>query len=334
MQLKLEQLPAALERGLSSVYLFGGPEPLLLQECRDMVWNAAREQGFLEREVIHAGGRFDWSALDEAGGTQSLFASKRLIDLRLPSGKPGHDGAKALTKWLNRADPDLLLMVSCDQWDGTSRKAKWAGALEKAGTRVDIWPVKSGEMPACIRRRMQAVGLQPDQGAVMLLAQRLEGNLLAAQQEIDKLLLLKGQGAVTEEEVLQAVVDSARFDAVHLVERVFEGDLADGLRVVSGLRRMGMPLQLVVGALLRDLRILEAFRLAMSSGQNEAAAFRQLKIWSSRQKPLQAAARRIDQHRLFNAFTRLALIDRQGKGQAPGNPWHNLDRLVCELCAN
>jgi DNA polymerase-3 subunit delta len=299
-----------------------------------MVWNAARQQGFLERDVIHASGRFDWSALDEAGGTQSLFASKRLIDLRLPSGKPGRDGARALTDWLERSDPDLLLMVSCDQWDASSRKAKWAGALEKAGTRVDIWPVKPGEMPGWIRRRMQAAGLQPDQGAVMLLAQRLEGNLLAAQQEIDKLVLLKGQGAVTEEEVLQAVVDSARFDAFLLVERVFEGDLADGLRVVSGLRRTGMPLQLVVGALLRDLRILEAFSLAVSSGQNEAAAFRQLNVWRSRQKPLQAAARRIDQRRLFNAFTRLALIDRQGKGQAPGNPWHSLDRLVWELCAN
>lgn len=331
MPLKPEQLPAALQRGLSPVYLIAGPEPLLVQECRDQVWAAAQQQGFLEREVIHASGRYNWSGLKEAGGG-SLFSSRQFIDLRLPTGKPGREGAKELTEWVERGDPDLLLVISCEQWDASSRKAKWAALMDKAGTRVDIWPVKAGEMPAWIKRRMQAAGLKPDRGAVMLLAQRLEGNLLAAQQEIDKLAILKGQGSVTEEEVLEAVVDSSRFDAFLLVERIMEGNLADGLRVAAGLHRTGIPLQMVVGALASELRTLEAFRAAVDAGRGEDAAFRQLNIWRSRQRAIQQAARRLDGPRLHQAIRQLALIDRQGKGRAGGDPWHVLDQLVCALC--
>jgi DNA polymerase-3 subunit delta len=226
----------------------------------------------------------------------------------------------------------LLLLMTCDQWDKNSRKAKWASAMEKAGTRVEIWPVTPAELPAWIKRRMQAAGLQPEPGAVMLLAQRLEGNLLAAPQELDKLVIVKGQGPVTEEEVLQAVVDSSRFDAFLLVARIFEGDLADGLRVASGLHRTGVALQMVIGALVMELRTLEAFKLALSAGQNEASLFRSLNIWPSRQTAIQRAARRLDVGRVQSAFRQLALMDRQGKGRAAGNPWHLLDQLVRDLC--
>jgi DNA polymerase-3 subunit delta len=332
MPLKPEQLTAALQRGLSPVYLIAGPEPLLLQECRDLVWQSARAQGYLEREVVHAGARYDWSGLRDAGGEASLFSSKKVLDLRLPSGKPGQEGARELSKWAAEPDPDLLLLMTCDQWDKNSRKAKWASAMEKAGTRVEIWPVTPAELPAWIKRRMQAAGLQPEPGAVMLLAQRLEGNLLAAQQEIDKLVIVKGQGPVTEEEVLQAVVDSSRFDAFLLVARIFEGDLADGLRVASGLHRTGVALQMVIGALVMELRTLEAFKLALSAGQNEASLFRSLNIWPSRQTAIQRAARRLDVGRVQSAFRQLALMDRQGKGRAAGNPWHLLDQLVRDLC--
>ncbi|NND44826.1 MAG: DNA polymerase III subunit delta [Xanthomonadales bacterium] len=333
MPLKPEQLPAALERGLTPVYLIAGPEPLLVQECRDRVLATAREQGFLEREIIHASAKYKWSELEQvaqAGG--SLFSSRRCIDLRLPGGKPGREGGAALSEWAERADPDLLLLVSCEQWDANSRKSKWASQLEKAGTRVDIWPVGPNEMPAWIKRRMQAAGLQPDRDAVMLLAQRLEGNLLAAQQEIDKLAILKGGGAVTGDDVLESVIDSSRFDAYLLVERVLEGNLDDGLRVASGLHRTGVAIQVVVFALAGELRALDAFMSGMAAGQNEAALFRKLNIWRSRQAAIRQAARRLDAERLGRAMRELALVDRQGKGRAAGDPWQHLDRLVCELC--
>ena len=210
MPIRPEQLASYVARDLSPIYLFGGAEPLLVQECRDQVLAAAKEQGYLERELYQADRKFDWSTLERAGMERSLFASRRIIDLRLPTGKPGREGARALTTWAAKLDPELLLIVSCDQWDKSSRSSKWASVLEKAGTRVDIWPVSPQELPGWISARMRARGLQPDRGAVEVLAERLEGNLLAAQQEIEKLLLLKGHGKVTEEEVLQAVASGWR----------------------------------------------------------------------------------------------------------------------------
>jgi DNA polymerase-3 subunit delta len=322
-----------LQRGLSPIYLFGGAEPLLLSECRDQVIAVAKQQEFLERELYQANAKFDWASLDQTGSSGSLFASKKIIDLRLTTGKPGREGAKVLTAWADNPDPDTLLMVSCEQWDKSSRTSKWASVLEKAGTRVDVWPVSPNELPAWITKRMRAAGLEPDRGAVLVLAERLEGNLLAAQQEIEKLLLLKGQGPVSEDDVLQAVADSSRFDAFLLVERVLAGNLADSLRVASGLRRTGIPLQMITGALLRDLRILEAFKLALQAGENEDSAFRKLNIWRSRQGPMRSAARRIKMHGLMDAYGRMSRIDKQSKGRADGDPWHGLDHLVCALCA-
>lgn len=333
MPIKAEQLQNALGRGLAPVYLFGGPEPLLVQECRDQLFAVAREQGFMEREIVHADARYDWERLGDSGGTGSLFSSRKIIDLRLPSGKPGQKGSKVLADWNDNADPDTMLVISCDQWDASARKSKWASSIDKAGVRVDIWPVGPRELPRWIDQRMKQRGLSPDRGAVLQLARRLEGNLLAAQQEIDKLVLLKGAGTVTENDILEAVADSARFDAFLLVERMLSGQLAASLRVVNGLERMGVAVQLLIGALSSELRTLEAFMRATGSGRSEADAFRKLNIWRSRQPFIKAAAARLDPDTLLDAFSTLSLIDRQGKGRAAGNPWHSLDQLVCRLCA-
>lgn len=333
MPLRHEQLGAALQRGLTPVYLIAGPEPLLVQECRDAVRAEATAQGFLEREILQVERGFDWDSLGLSAGAPSLFASRRIIDLRLPTGKPGTDGGRALCDWAASPDPDTLLIVSCEEWDASSRKSKWAGELERAGTRVDIWPVKAGELPGWIARRMKAAGLAPDREALMVLAERVEGNLLAAQQEIDKLLLQKGPGPVSAAEVLKSVIDSSRFDAFLLVERILAGDQAEGLRVAAGLKRMGTPLQPIIGALYHEFRLLEAFSTAVSAGKDEASAFRALNIWQSRQGPMRAAARRLGGVRMLRVFSDLALLDQQGKGQAPGDPWHGLDHLVRRMCA-
>jgi len=328
-----EQLPASIERGLAPLYLFGGSEPLLLQECRDRVREAAAAQGFLERELMQVDRFFDWSDLGQAGAAPSLFASKKILDLRIPTGKPGREGAKELSDWAEHPDPDVLLMVSCEQWDKSSRSSKWAGALDRVGVRVDIWPIRPEELPGWIAGRMRAAGLEPERAAVMVLAERLEGNLLAAQQEIEKLLLLKGGGRVSEADVLESVADSSRFDAFLLVERVLAGHLADSLRVAAGLHRTGVPLQLVIGALNRELRVLDALKTALESGESEGVAFRKLNVWRSRQAPMRNAAARLSRQDLSDAFVGMALIDRQSKGRAKGDPWHGLDYLVCALCA-
>jgi DNA polymerase-3 subunit delta len=332
MELKMHQLAGSLEQGLAPVYLLAGEEPLWLQECCDMVREAARAQGFLEREVLHAGKDFDWSELQQAAAP-SLFGSRKVIDLRLRTGKPGREGGEALTEWADAPDPDMLLLVSCEQWDPGSRKAKWAKALGKAGVRVDIWPIKARELPGWLERRMRKQGLQPEPEALRILAERLEGNLLAAAQEIDRLALLKGAGPISADDVLRAVADASRFNAFVLAEHMLSGNLRDGLRVAAGLKRMGEPIQPLVGALLKELKTTEACRLALRSGESADSAFRRLNVWYGRKQIIGAAARRLNTRALYDAFELLALIDRQGKGRAAGDPWQTVDQLLLRLAA-
>jgi DNA polymerase-3 subunit delta len=328
--LKANQIAASLKRGLAPVYLIGGDEPLLLQECCDLVRQAAKAQGFVEREILHLDGNSDWSVLQHVA-TPSLFATQKIIDLRMKTGKPGVSGAKALTEWAKDPDPSMVLLVSCEKWDASSRKSKWANALARAGEQIDIYPINSRELPGWLMQRMQAKGLQPDPEVIALLADRLEGNLLAANQEIDRLVVLKGQGPVAVEDVMKAVADSSRFDAFALGEHMLSGNLKDGLRVVAGLQRMNSPIPLILGALIKELKTAETFRLAMRAGENENTVFRRMYIWPNRQNTVRAAARRIDTRGFYNAFKQLALIDRQSKGRASGNPWQALDELLMML---
>lgn len=332
MQLKAEQLPASLQQGLAPVYLVGGEEPLLLQECCDQIREAAKAQGFLERELLHVGAGFDWSELQQVAAP-SLFGSRKIIDLRLRTGKPGREGGAELTRWAQDPDPEILLLVSCEQWDAGSRKSKWAAALNKAGVQVDIWPIAAPQLPGWLQQRMQHKGMQPDAEALGILADRLEGNLLAANQEVDRLALLKGPGPVTAEDVLKAVADSSRYDVFILVEHMLMGNLKEGLRVAAGLKRMGTPIPPLLGALLKELKTTEAFRLAMRAGEPEAAAFRRLNIWYKKQGIIRGAARRLDTRKLFEAFKILSLVDRQSKGRAAGDPWRSIDELLLQLSA-
>ena len=328
--LKADQLAASLERGLAPVYLIGGEEPLILQECCDQVRQAARDKGFIERELLQVERGFDWSELQRAAAP-SLFASQKIIDLRLRSGKPGREGAKVLVQWAEAPDPNVVLLVSCEQWDAASRKSKWAASLGKAGERIDVWPIKPQELPGWLTHRMQQHGMQPEPEVVSILADRLEGNLLAARQEVDRLALVKGAGVITADDVLRAVADSSRFDSFNLAEHMLAGNLHEGLRVAAGLKRLDTPLPMLLGALLRELKTVEAFRLAMRRGEQESAVFRRLNVWFNRQNTVRAAARRLDTRQLYSAFQTLALIDRQSKGRAGGDPWQSIDELLLRL---
>lgn len=323
---------ASLQNGLAPIYLVGGEEPLLLQECCDQIREAAKAQGFLERELLHADQGFDWSELQHVA-TPSLFGSRKVIDLRLRTGKPGREGSKKLIEWAESPDPDMLLLVSCEQWGAGSRKSKWAAALAKAGVQVDIWPISARALPDWLQQRMEMQGMQPEPEALRILADRLEGNLLAAKQEIDRLALLKGPGPISAEDVLKAVADSSRFDAWALTEHMLTGNLKEGLRVAAGLKRMNTPIPPLLGALLKELKTTEAFRLAMRSGESESMAFRRLNVWRNKQGLIGGAARRLNTRRLFEAFKMLSLIDRQSKGRATGDPWRSIDELLMLLAA-
>jgi DNA polymerase-3 subunit delta len=232
----------------------------------------------------------------------------------------------------NAQDPDQLLIVSCDQWDASSRKSKWAGELARAGVLVEIWPVKPQELPGWIRSRMLAAGLEPDPDAVDLLAELVEGNLLAAQQEIDKLVLLDQGNRVSADTISRAVANSSRFDSFRLVECTLQGRLGECLRVASGLQRTNIPIQLVTGSLYRELMLTETARAAIRSGENQSSVFRKLQVWPARQGPMKLALNRLSEKDLGGAFRALSLIDRQSKGREPGDPWQTLDRLLWSLC--
>jgi DNA polymerase-3 subunit delta len=332
MAIKPEHLPGLLQRSLAPVYLIAGTEQLLVQECRDQVIRAALNQGFAERVVHDIGKNFDWEQLQQESAAPSLFASRKILDLRLPTGKPGTQGAKALVELAQAADPDVLLLVSAGDWGSAMRKLKWVTQLAKVGVLVEIWPVKPAQLPAWIRQRMKSAGLDPEPAAVTLLAELVEGNLLAAQQEIDKLLLLDHAARVTVDDVSRAVASSARFDAFRLVECALQGQLDECLRVAAGLQRTGVAIQAVTGAIYRELGIAEAARSAMSAGESESAVFGRLRIWQARQGPVRRLLQRLSALQFDEAFRALSLIDRQSKGRAAGDAWQTLDRLLWFLC--
>ena len=218
MSIKLPQLQQSLAQSIAPIYLIAGAEPLLVQEGRELVIEAAAKQGYDERELVVAEARFDWENELLAAGAPSLFTQRKVIDLRLASGKPGKTGSQALVSWAENPVPDTVLVLSFGSWEAASRKAKWSKTIDQAGVVVEVWPLKANELPAWISQRMSAAGLSADQDVVAMLADLVEGNLLAAQQEIDKLAMLKGGEAVTVADVEGSVVNSSRFDGFRLAE--------------------------------------------------------------------------------------------------------------------
>lgn len=328
MQIRSDQLQSHLSQKLAHVYLVAGDEELLVQEAADAIREQARKAGFLERDILTVERGFKWDRLAESGESMSLFAEKKIIDLRIPTGKPGRDGGKALTQWCENPDADNLLLVSCPKWDASARKSKWAQTLAKTGVSVEIWPVRPQELPRWLAQRMQGLGLQPENGVVELLAERLEGNLLAAAQEVHKLWLLKGAATISLEEIKAWVVDSARFDVYRLIECGLNGQGGQACRIISSLKSVNSPPPLLVGALVRETNNLYSLRQVIDRGQSLDSAFSQMRIWRARQAPIQAALRRLDQTALAGMLKQLQLLDRLSKGQVYGR---GLDDFWIEL---
>lgn len=331
MQLRPEQLDTHLQDSLAPVYLLHGDEPLIVQESADAIRARARALGFSERQVLHAESGFDWNALQEAGNSLSLFAEQRIIEVRMPGGKPGDAGGKALRAYAGRPAEDTLLMVICGKLEAAQRKAKWVTELDRAGVQITCWPVDARALPGWIETRMRKAGFQPTPGAVQLLAERVEGNLLAAAQEIDKLALLHGAGPVDEPTVAAQVSDSARFDVFGLVDSALEGQARRCLRMLEGLRAEGVEAVIISWALARELRSLARMAFAMSRGETAAAVMNHHKVWRSRQPLIGKALRRYRLPAWQALLRKCAEIDRIVKGQAPGNAWDELLQLCLGL---
>lgn len=327
MKLAPERLPDQLKTRLAPVYLITGDEPLQLDEAADAVRAAARAQGFSEREIFEAERGFDWNLLRNASANLSLFASRRVLDVRLGNSKPAEGGAEALMAYAADPAPDTLMLVTCGKLERGG--GAWVSALEQAGVIVQVWPVEARQLPAWLERRLRSRGLAPDADAVALLAERVEGNLLAAAQEVEKLLLLRGPGPVDADAVREATADSARFDAFKLVDAALAGDRARSVRILEGLRQEGTEPPMIIGALTYTLRELASLAWQIEAGTPAQQVLG--KVWQQRRPLFQQALRRGKARDWQRLLARAARVDRVTKGQAPGQPWDELLNLTASL---
>jgi DNA polymerase-3 subunit delta len=327
-----EKLPTRLEQGLDPVYLIAGQEPLLIEESCDRIRRAAVAAGIDERIVLEADARFDWEQLGRATETNSLFASQRLVELRLPGGKPGREGGAALRQWVEAGSDDVLL-VKCDAWEMASERSAWVKALDAAGVYVPCWKVKPGRLPQWIGQRLESRGLRAEPAACRFLAERLEGNLLAAAQEIERLALLFPGGELGLDAVRSAVADSARFDAFRLVELIFSGQPGAAVRCIRGLREADVAMPLIVGALARELQTIGRFQ-TLTRSQSPQQAFEAMGVWKSRQPMIADAAGRLSPELIRHALAQLSDLDRLSKSSGRDHFWLQLERLCVALAAN
>jgi len=311
---------------LAPVYLLAGEEHLLLLEAADALRARARELGYTEREILDAETGFDWNELAQAGASMSLFASRKVIDLRLPTGKPGKDGSAAIVEYCERPPPDNVLLITCTQWS-KAQEGAWVAAIERVGVFVPVWPLKAEELPDWIAQRMAARGLKPDRAAIEALAERVEGNSLAAAQEIDKLALLQGDAPLDAATLEDLVADSARYDVFKLVEAAFAGDAERALRILDGLRSEGEQVPALMGWVLNQLQLIA--RLAANSNLN--AAFRNERIWPAREAQYRKALGRADRRHWDACLVQAARIDRLSKGRGQGDAWTEFERLLLAI---
>ncbi len=331
MALSLQAFHRQLAAGeLKPACLVAGAEHLLVIEAADAFRARAREAGYLEREVFDVDPHFDWNRLADAGRALSLFASRKLIDLRLPSGRPGKEGSAAIIAYCEAPPPDTLLLVTANDWS-RKHEGAWSSAIGRVGDVLALWPLKREELPGWIAARASArkLALAPD--AVALLAERVEGNLLAAAQEIDKLALLHGAGPALDAAGLDAsVADDARFDVFRLVDAALAGDAARALHVLAGLRAEGEELIPLTGWVLTQLRLL----LRVASSANATQALRAERIWPpGREALLRRALQQGDRDHWERCLVQAGRVDAIAKGRPPGDAWRELERLVAAIAA-
>ncbi len=326
-----------LARGeLAPVYLLASDEPLQLQEAGDALRARARALGFTEREVLDVEAHFDWGRLARSGASLSLFASRRLIEVRLPTGKPDRDGAAAITDWCKSPAPDTVLFISAAQWS-KKHEGAWVKAVERAGVYASLRAPRVDELPDWIRVRMHAHGFAPDAAAVALLATRAEGNLLAIAQEIDKLAALRAGGAVGAADLESLGDDNAVYDVFRLTDAAFAGDAARALKILNGLRAEGEAVIPMLGWLLNQLDL--ALRLA-SAPDFATGARNEYGMWPARQKLFAGALKRAGHGNAHwrRCLAECARIDRMAKGRvqdAAGSSmddsWRAMERLLVAI---
>lgn len=329
MKVRPDQLSQQLQKQLSPVYLISGDEPLQAMEAADSIRSKARALGYSERTVLDVDKDFDWDSFLAESNSLSLFAEQRILELRIPSGKPGKAGSQALVTYTERPAEDTVLIISAGKLDKTASNSKWFKAIDALGVTVQCWPVDNYALPGWIETRMKQQGMHPTKEAIRLLVERVEGNLLAAAQEVDKLRLLVTADQVDEQAVTEAVADNSRFNIFDLGDAALSGDIARTSHIVHGLQAEGVEVVLALWSLTKEIRSLQA--AAESGAQSADAALAKAGVWAKRIPLMKKALQRHNRRSLRQLLANCAYVDRVIKGLEKGKAWDELTKLCLAL---
>ena len=332
MQVRAEDLSAHLQRGLAPLYAVHGDEPLLALEAGDAIRAAARASGTIEREVFIVEAGFRWDAFLAANNNRGLFGDRKLLDLRIPTGKPGVEGGKALESLATDPNPDNVTLVTLPKLDRATQSSAWFEALAGAGVAIAVYPLERDELPAWIAARMKRNRQHASRETLAFLADHCEGNLLAAQQEIDKLALLLPEGELAYDAIEGTIADVARYDVLHLSEAWLAGDAPRVLRILSVLQAEGDAPIPAIWQLVEDVHAIAAVHTMVRAGSPMASAIRNVRVWGKRQHALERAVSRVAPAAVPPLLRALARLDALSKGIGHGDPWDALTDIALTLC--
>ena len=331
MKVPFRQLERHLTDRLAKVYLVAGDEPLLVDEALEKLRAAAKREGFTSRELHTADRSFKWVDLLAGADNLSLFATRKIVEIRLATPKPGDEGAETIAALCEREDPDTLVIVAVGEKLGQASRSSWVKAIEQAGALVEIWPIERGELPRWIQQRAEGLKLKITPAAAQSLAERVEGNLLAADQEIKRLALTAAGREIDEAEVLEFVANSSRFDVFALADAVLAGETGRTFKILSGLRAEGVHPVQISWVLNRDISMLARLEYAVRHGDNLEGALLRSGVWQRRQPLVRKALAKFKASRLKALLAEAARVDAALKGVFPAEPWTTLTDLLVAL---
>ena len=327
MRISPDQLSQHLQKQLAPLYTVFGDEPLLAIEAADLIRAQARQTGYVEREIFTIDHHFNWQELQQSSNSLSLFGEQRLMDMRIPSGKPGNQGSTAIEEYCRSLPPDTITLVTLPKIDKQGQAAKWFKALENAGAMIPVSPIERMRLPAWIGQRLGMQQQKADSDTLQFLADKVEGNLLAAYQEIQKLALLYPAGMLSFDQVKEAVLDVARYDVYQLSDALMAADTARYTRILEALRGEGAALPFILTILAGQIRSLIIIRKGLDSSRPLMQLMNEAKVWGDKQKAVENAARRLGLKPLVLALLHAAKIDKISKGVAKGDAWDELLQL-------
>lgn len=327
MRIKLEQLSPHLQKQTAPLYALFGNEPLLILEAADLIRSHARQHGYTERALFSVDQHFDWSDLFNASNNLSLFSDRKIMDIRIPSGKPGKEGGKAIETYCKALPPDTLTLITLPRVDKQGQATKWFKTLESAGILIPVYAIEREQLPGWIGQRLGKQQQKTDSATLQFLADQVEGNLLAAHQEIQKLALLYPVGNLAFDQVKDVVLNVARYDVYQLSDAMITADTVRYTRVLNGLQGEGIAPLLILATLTEQIRQLIVIRKGLDNNQPPAQLLQTARIWGDRQKSVLSAAKRINRQSLIHGLSHAAKIDRIIKGVAQGDAWDELLQL-------